>query len=143
MPWHPMVIHFPIALLTAAVVVDVVALLRARTNWHRQAYVLLVVGTLGAAAAVVSGNADATLFRQGGMAADIQDHEDLGTVTFLLFLLVVLGRLPGILRPAVAAKRMWLWVLIGSAGLVLLYFTSYHGGELVYTHGVGVSESAP
>ena len=137
MPWHPFLIHFPIALLTAALVIDAVALLWGRETWHRIAYVLLVAGTVGAAASVVSGNADAAGYRQSEVAAAVQDHEDLGTVTFLLFLVVVLGRLPRILRPQADARK-WLWMVPGVVGLVLLYLTSYDGGELVYHQGVGV-----
>ena len=137
MPWHPMFVHFPIALLTAAVLVDVAALICCRQTWHRVAYALLVAGTVAAAASVVSGTADAGAYRQTEVAAAIQDHEDLGTATFLLFLVMVLGRLPGILRPAAEGRR-WVWVVAGVAGLVLLYLTSYHGGLLVYDEGVGV-----
>lgn len=138
MPWHPVLLHFPIALLTAAVTVDAAALLWRRPNWQRGAYALLVAGTVGAAAAVLSGNADASAYRQTDVAAAIQDHEDLGTATLLLFLIMVLGRLPGILRPRQHRWAPWLWLAAGLLGLVLLYLTSYHGGGLVYERGVGV-----
>ncbi|MDA0336237.1 MAG: hypothetical protein O2782_13815 [bacterium] len=147
MPWHPILIHFPIALLTAAVVVDAAALLCRRPNWQPGAYTLLLAGTVGAAAAVFTGNADAAAYRQADVAAAIQDHENLGTATFLLFLLMLLGRLPDVLRagqrgrsgpPGPAGRRAaWLWLAAGVGGLVLLYLTSHHGGELVYKHGVG------
>lgn len=140
MPWHPIAVHFPIALLTAAVVVDVIAVLRCRDNaLHRIAYALLVAGTIGAGASVLSGNADAADYRQTPVAAAIQDHEDLGTATFLLFLMLVLARLPRILRPPPKVGKAWVWLLPAVVGLVLLLFTSYHGGELVYVKGVGVN----
>ncbi len=147
MPWHPVFLHFPIALLTTAVVVDAAALLCRRPNWQPGAYALLLAGTVGAAASVFTGNADAVAYRQADVAAAIQDHEDLGTATFLLFLLMLLGRLPDVLRagrrgsiqpPGQAGRRAaWLWLAVGVVGLVLLYLTSHHGGELVYQHGVG------
>ena len=52
MPWHPIFIHYPIALLTTAVLVDAASLLCRRETWHRVAYALLVAGTVGAAASV-------------------------------------------------------------------------------------------
>ena len=142
MPWHPIFIHYPIALLTTAVLVDAASLLCRRETWHRVAYTLLVAGTVGAAASVVSGNADADGYRKTEIAAAIQDHEDLGTATFLLFLVMVLGQLPGILRPQ-AESRRWVWVVPGAVGLVLLYLTSYHGGALVFGEGVGVVPASP
>jgi uncharacterized membrane protein len=142
MPWHPIILHFPIALLTVAVAADAVALVGRRYSWQPAIYALLVAGTVGALGAVISGNADAAAYRDTELAGAIQDHEDLGTATFLLFLIMVLGRLPGILRPRQHGRSKWLWLATGLLGVGLLYLTSYHGGELVYEQGVGVQVGA-
>ncbi|MBI2104661.1 MAG: DUF2231 domain-containing protein, partial [Candidatus Omnitrophica bacterium] len=52
---HPLVVHFPIALLLAAVLVDALALVLKRPAWHRVAFWNLCLGTVGAAAAVLTG----------------------------------------------------------------------------------------
>ena len=57
--WHPLIVHFPIALLTFSLIVDLAALLAKRPAWHPVAYALLVAGTVAATAAVISGNAAA------------------------------------------------------------------------------------
>lgn len=138
MPWHPVAVHFPIALLSFALVVDLAALMRRRPAWHRLAYALLVAGTLGAAIAVVTGNAAAAPFRESALAAAIQDHEDRGSLAFLAFLVTAMGRLPLFLRRRDGGWALRLWIAAAAVGVSLVGLTSYHGGRLVYDHGVGV-----
>ncbi|MEE2657219.1 MAG: DUF2231 domain-containing protein [Candidatus Latescibacterota bacterium] len=141
MPLHPAIVHFPIALLPVALAIDVAALVCRRPEWHRTAYLLLVLGTLGAAAAVISGNQAAAPYRQGDVDAPVQYHDDLGSVSFLIFLVATLGRLPAYLQPEVG-RRIGIWVLLSALGVAALWLTSTHGGELVYDRGVGVTGGA-
>ena len=140
--WHPLVIHFPVALLTASLFVDLVALARRQDRWHRVAYGLLVGGVLTASAAVISGTEAALPYRSQSEVADlIQQHEDFGTIAFIVFLATVLGRLPLFLQRR-GGWPLTLWILLGACGWVLLSWTSYYGGELVYQHGVGVAQGS-
>ena len=137
MPWHPAIVHFPIALLVVAVTVDVVALFMRRASWHPVAWRLLVGGTLSALIAVVTGDAAAADYRQGDeTAAIVQHHEDMATLCLLLFGVASLGRLP----IALGRPPRWLayWIALSFVGVGLIVFTSVIGGELVYVHGVGV-----
>ena len=138
MPWHPAVVHFPIALLAVAVLVDMVALFMRRPSWHPVAWRLLVGGTLSALIAVVTGDAAAADYRQEGeTAALVQHHEDMATLCLLLFGVASLGRLP----IALGRPPRWLayWIALSVVGVGLLVYTSNLGGELVYVHGIGVS----
>lgn len=143
MLWHPMAVHFPIALLIGAVALDAAALLSGRSGWHRTAYGLLVAAAVGAAVAVVTGNLDAADHRQGQHAADIQAHEDLGTINFIWLLLMVLGRMPAMLGRPVHKRSPFVWLTAGLVGAALTILTAMHGGDLVYLGGVGVSCCAP
>jgi uncharacterized membrane protein len=135
--WHPMIVHFPIALLTLSVVVDLGALLTGHRGWHRMAYALVIAGTLGAAAAVISGNDAAVPHRDSSLAEVVAEHEDFATAVLITFLATSLGRLPLFLR----SRHGWplnLWIVLAFLGCGLLWLTSLHGGELVYEHGIGV-----
>lgn len=55
MPLHAMLVHFPIALLLASVVFDLVGHLRKEEKLHFAGYYTLIGGVAGAALAVVSG----------------------------------------------------------------------------------------
>ncbi len=139
MSWHPMVVHFPLVLLPLSVVVDVVAWIRKRPEWHGGAYLLLVLGTLAAVAAVLTGNEAAVPYRGEVEALEyIEEHEELSTLVLFFFLVVALGRLPLQLQGRLQGWGLKAWILVAGVGCVLLWQTGYYGGELVYVYGVGV-----
>ena len=135
MPLHPVVVHFPIALLTFGFCVDLAGLV-ARRPWHRTGYALLVAGAATAMAAVVTGNLEAAELRESEHAAAIQQHEDRATLALLLYLAMALGRLPGFLRGESGLAPAWL--VAGAVGLGLLWAAGLQGGDLVYERGIGV-----
>ena len=53
--WHPLLVHFPVALLLLAAVVAVVWVLHDRTTWRTMLLVLLGAGTAGGVAAYMTG----------------------------------------------------------------------------------------
>jgi uncharacterized membrane protein len=137
---HPVLVHFPLALLVTAAAVDLVGWLLRRNRRLRDAATLLyVIGTLTALGAYVSGReASQTVWLTGMAHAVVKDHSDwayrvvwfFGIVTGLR--LVLLRRAPG---PAMVA----LFVLAGVVGIDLLRETGDRGGQLVYQHRVGIA----
>lgn len=137
---HPMVVHFPVALIVVAFLIDIVALFFRRfTMLPRMVTILYVLGTLGVVGSVISGESAADSVRVAGTASSIlADHEDLGEITMWFFLIY-------------AALRLALWWLsfrvvfwiplavIGAVGLLPLFQASSFGGRLVYEQGVGVA----
>ncbi len=137
--WHPLIVHFPIALLTASVAVDLIALIKHQVQWHRFAYALLVAGLLSSSAAVITGTEAALPYRSKPEVADlIQQHEDFGSIVFIVFMATALGRLPLFLQRS-GGWPLVMWIVVAVGGCVLLWWTSYYGGELVFVHGVGVT----
>lgn len=138
MDWHPLIVHYPIALLPLSPLCDLAALWLRRRDGHHLAYGLLVLGTLAACAAVLSGNAAAAGQWQGEAAVQVSAHEDLATWTLLLALGTALGRLPLHLKGQLSGWPLYMWIGVGLLVGVLVAWTGYHGGELVYVHGIGV-----
>ena len=140
---HPLLVHFPIALLCAAVAVDVAGWAFRRNRPLRQVATLLyVVGTGGAIAAYVTGRAASQTVWLPGMAqAVLRQHWDWAWRTVWFFLIVTVGRLV-LLRPTKREPAVALVValaLVGLVGIGLLLATGDRGGRLVYQHGVGIS----
>jgi len=143
---HPLLVHFPIALLTTAVLVDLVGLALGGNRWIRNAATLMcLLGTLTALAAYATGRAASQTVRLPGMAhAVVSAHWDwafrtvwfFGPLSVLRLVLVWPGR-TGPARARVAALA-----LAGLVGVGLLYETGDRGARLVYEHGVGTTAAA-
>ena len=138
---HPLLVHFPIALLISAAGLDVVAFaLRRNTSLRQAATLLYVLGTGAAVAAYITGRAASQTIWFPGMAqAVVKEHWDWAFRTVWFFSIATVVRLV-LLRPSrrdpspaiVAALA-----LVGLVGIGLLIETGDRGGQLVYQHGVG------
>ena len=143
---HPMLVHFPIALLCAAVLLDAVALAARKQAGLRIAAILVyVLGTIGALASYLTGKdaGDAVLL-SGTANTALTDHADWATMTVWFFGIYALVRL-GVLWWDREGKKVAVWVpllLIGAGGLFLVYQTAEHGAQMVFEHGVGVKAMA-
>ena len=139
---HPLVIHFPIALWVAAVMIDLVALAFPRAAWaDTVASFLYPAGALSAVVAYLTGRQAATTVLIPGMAHPIvQQHWNWALATVIGFAIVALVRVwARFWRPQ--PQRAIRTALVGAAlvTLVLLFQTGERGARLVYERGVGVS----
>jgi uncharacterized membrane protein len=133
---HGMVVHFPIALLLTALVLEAAALYKPwREKLHSVNLVLLLLGTLGAAAAVITGPDEN--FR--GISQVGRVHENLAQLTLAFFAVVTALRLFVVWKKQAISPRLqaaFLAMLVIGAGLIS--YTGYLGGEMVYAQGIGV-----
>jgi len=138
---HPMIVHFPIALLFVAALVDTVGMILRSNDFVRKgAFSLYLLGTAGVVAAYFSGEQAAdSVFLATEANALLTEHSDLGHYTLYFFGGYALVRLVmfGLNLEARTALRATAWA-IGLVGIGLTTVTADHGGELVYRHGAGV-----
>jgi len=140
---HPLIIHFPLALLCAAVAVDLTAwTLRRHQALRQTATVLYVLGTLGAVVAYVTGRAAAASVWLPGMAHEVVgEHWTWAWRAVWFFAALAVARLV-LLRPSRGVPSHVLLAVLtvaGFVGLGLLIETGDRGGRLVYLHGVGTN----
>ena len=135
-PIHPMVVHFPIALLLASTLFDALAFRWRSQQFRDTSLSLLVLGILAAGVAVLTGHfSEEAVERSGIPKQAIEIHEELGGFVFWIFL--------GLLGLRLASFLGWmreqptLVLIIGLSGGLLL-IASYFGGDLVYRFGAGV-----
>ena len=139
---HPLLVHFPIALLVSAVLMEGLGFLWLRFPWLKQAALALyVVGSLFALGTYFSGRQAADLVTVPDTANPVlNEHADMALYTLLFFSTYTLLRLvfqrTGWLTGRGGSLVLW---LIGLVGLGLLSETAEHGGELVYRYGVGIA----
>lgn len=138
---HPAIVHFPIAWLIGAVVVDLVSLALPKPTWaETTAACLYPAGAVSALGAYLSGRQAAASVLTPGMAHPIVlDHWNWALATTLYFTVVATIRL----ALALGGRRPPFWtragvVAAGLAGMLLLFHTGEQGARLVYEHGLGV-----
>jgi uncharacterized membrane protein len=140
--FHPLLVHFPIALLLLAALLELLRLVTRRPHFAPAAGWFLYLGALAAVFAAGSGwLAEQTVAPVAAAHEELEKHEKFGYVTLgvaaaLVFWRVATGRRGG-------PRPRWLYTLtlLALAGLVAL--TAHEGGELVYQHGVGTRITAP
>lgn len=139
---HPMIVHFPIALLFAGVGIDFLALVVRPWRWLRRAAVTLYV--LAAVALIVTyftGKAAAnSVMLPAEAQAVLTTHSNLAWWTMWTFGLYALARLGTLFYER---TRGSVWVhgglfALAAVGLYLPYQTGDHGAMMVFKHGVGV-----
>lgn len=145
---HPLIIHFPIALLLVAPVLVLLGLLlpRQARGLLIAALVVMALGTIGTYFAVATGEAAGQLAeRTPGVAAVLERHEDLAEITRAVFtaLTVVFAAilfLPSILKKGLGRKTVTVvslaFLLLYASGAILLANVAHQGGRLVHEYGV-------
>ena len=138
--WHPMVVHFPIALtLSAGAALIAARLVRQDSLAETRAMVgtwNLCAAAVAALFALATGLAGVLDLQVGAAArAAISTHVKWAMFTSMALILVSVWRGAG---SAPRARPSWLFVVVLSAICVALSMTGYFGGENVYRYGVGV-----
>ena len=129
---------FPAALLSAAVLFELVGWLRKRETVRAAGLWMLWGGVVGGWAAFIAGNQAEASIDHDDIIHDIMErHESLALYTMIAFSLILLVKLwrRGALRPT----EEWVTRALGIAGLVLLVLTGLAGGRAVLNHGAGMS----
>ena len=140
-PIHPILVHFPIALLTASVIFDMLALRWWTDSFRDASFYTLIGGVGGAILTVISGNIEKESLKHSVLLAEVlEKHEVLGIVTLCLFLSLLAIRF--LMRPGTLKERPAVHVALGAFGIVVLTVTGYFGGSLVYEFGAGVTISS-
>ncbi len=136
-PIHPMLIPFPLGLLSTSLVFDVVHLLKGDRLWSQLAFWNIAAGIIGGLAAAVFGLIDWLAIPPGTRAKRIGLLHGVGNVV-----VVALFGTSWLLRRGEPAKRTALPISLSALGVFLSAVTGWLGGELVDRLGVSIDEGA-
>jgi uncharacterized membrane protein len=145
---HPLIVHFPVALLLVA---PLVVLLALAVKAHRQglllaALLLMVLGTASTWVAVSTGEAAGKLAdRTPEVNAVLSHHEELAETTRLVFTVLTLVFAGIVFAPILLRRELRevqtiaiavLFLAVYGAGTLVLANTAHNGGRLVHELGV-------
>lgn len=141
--WHPIIVHFAIALLSIAVITDLIYLISKKEHFMQISTYLLVTGTLSAIAAVLTGHqAEGAVIKTPEVEALISSHKNSGEITMWIFIAATALRLFFLKFKLFQKPVKWIYYAVSIVALSFLLRTGILGGEMVYIHGVGISQEA-
>jgi len=134
---HAALNDLPAALLIGAVLFDLLAAATRREGLRVASFWTLMLGTLGAAAAVISGlQAEDHIAHGEAVHQLMATHERLALITAGIFAVLALWRLFREARMGQGERALALALGLGGAGV--LTATGVYGGKLVFQHAAGV-----
>jgi uncharacterized membrane protein len=136
---HPYVVHIVVGFVIAGCVLRIISV-AGKWNWMNQAAATaLILGAIASVVAVRSGlDAHGPAERVPGARNAVVEHEEWGERARNLFLLIAGVEVLGLALPSRRRVIHLVSAALGVAGLVVIYETAEHGGELVYSYAGGV-----
>jgi uncharacterized membrane protein len=136
---HPMIVHFPIALLIVGFLADVLSLFLNKKEpcLSKVGFYLMILGTLSIIAAYITGD----LFTKdmAGAAGDLKNrHELFARITMLVMLVALAVRIFYVSTREKKPATKWLAFSLFALGTIMVMVTGFLGGNLVYGHMVGL-----
>ncbi len=131
---HPMLVHFPIALIVFGFIADIGSILyRKEACLSKFGFYLLIIGTFAAITALLTG-ALFTSEMEGAAGAVKETHELFAWVTVIL--LVILSAFRMLLKAQNKENTDLKWIAFALYGLaaISVSITGFYGGTLVYNY---------
>jgi uncharacterized membrane protein len=134
---HPGIVHFPIALISIAAIFAVISLFSKKEFFKEVAFWNLLIGTLGAIVAVITGLIELkTLVHDDAIHTILEKHEFIGFAILILSLSLLTWF--WIRKNKFGKKAYSVWVLFLVLGLAMVTYQGYLGGRMVFEKGAGV-----
>lgn len=136
---HPMIVHFPIALLIVGFLSDIVGLLKKREFFTQAGFYLFSLGALGVIAAFITGSqAGDGIVEEGALKKALETHEEAATLAIWVASIAALFRIALFLLKKYSGVLKMVSLALGLLAVMAIARTGYYGGELVYKHAAGV-----
>jgi uncharacterized membrane protein len=141
---HPMLVHFPIALLIVGFLSETIGLFTKKEFFGTAGFYLLLLGAMGVGAAYLSGqNAGDGITEVGTLKLALETHEGAAELTLWLAIAAAVTRIAVVILIRYFGKdfeglyRTVAYVFFLCVVLSVAR-TGFYGGELVYKHAAGV-----
>lgn len=132
---HPMIVHFPIALITVGFFAEVVSLFfKSEKCLSKTGFYLMVLGTLAAIAAWSAGQFFTNEPTQGEIVKIFDKHETGAIATVILMIIGTMFRIWLLLKKKEETPLKWVAFCLYMLGFAAVTFTGYMGGTMVYNY---------
>jgi uncharacterized membrane protein len=139
---HPMIIHFPIALLIVGFLAELIGVIAKKEFYSKAGFYLLLLGTVGVVAAYISGDfAGEGLAEGGALKAALEIHEDAALLALWMAVATSVVRVGLVAVKRYTGALRWIPVMLFFLSVLAIARTGHYGGQLVYKHAAGVQLS--
>jgi uncharacterized membrane protein len=130
---HPMIVHFPVALITVGFIAEVVSLFyKSEKCLSKTGFYLMVLGTLAAIAAWSTGQLFTSEPSQGEIVQIFEKHETGALITMILMIICSAFRIWLIIQKKEDTQLKWIAFGFYLLGFAAVTFTGFMGGTMVY-----------
>ena len=130
---HPMIVHFPIALIMAGFLAEVVSLFfKSEKCLSKTGFYLMILGTLAALAAWSTGQLFTNEPTQGPVMLIFGRHETGALITMVIMIVCSAFRIYLVVAKKEETVLKWIAFGIYFLGFSSVAFTGYLGGAMVY-----------
>jgi uncharacterized membrane protein len=130
---HPLIVHFPIALIIAGFAADVLSLfLKKEKCLSRTGFYLMVAGALAAVAAWLTGQLFTNEPTQGEIVKIFQKHETGALITMIIMIIGASFRIWLVAKGKEESSLKWVSFALYLTAFVAVSFTGFMGGTMVY-----------
>jgi len=137
--FHPMIVHFPIALITIGFIADVSSLFfRSEKCLSNTGFYLMVAGALAAIAAWSTGQLFTNEPGTGEIVKVFEKHETSALITMLIIVLGASLRIYLVLGKKEESRLKWLVFVLYLFAFCAVTYTGFMGGTMVYNYMMGL-----
>jgi len=136
---HPLIVHFPIALIIVGFIAEVVSLFFKKEKClSKTGFYLMILGSLGAIAAWGSGHLFTEEPTQGEILNVFTRHETGGLITMILIVSGTLFRIWLVIKNKQETRLKWVVFGFYFLACSAVAITGYLGGTMVYNFMIGL-----
>ncbi len=136
---HPMVVHFPIALLMIGFLSELAGAILKKEFFTTAAFYLIILGALGVVAAYFSGDfAGDGITETGTLKQALEMHESSALLTVWLVVATAVVRIALVVLKRFRGALQWVAIVLFLVSTLSIARTGHYGGQLVFKHAAGV-----
>lgn len=136
---HPLIVHFPIALIIVGFLADVLSLFfKSEKCLSKTGFYLMVLGALAAIAAWATGQLFTSEPTQGAIVKIFQKHETAALVTMILMIIGASLRIFLVTKRKEDTSLKWIVFIIYLLAFCSVSFTGFMGGTMVFNYMIAL-----
>jgi uncharacterized membrane protein len=136
---HPMVVHFPIALIIAGFTFDLVYIFyKKEICFSKAGFYLMILGALAAIVAFTTGHLFTSEITEGDALNTYLLHKNGGLFTLIFISLALIVRIYLVITKKEASNFKWLSFILYLMAFLAVSFTGFMGGTMVYEYMLGI-----